>query len=166
MWCAMSNQAGNGKPQHFCAWSKEKLGWIKPAVIDPTTPQKLILAPIEDSPKECFKVLVRSDGNEYLLLENRRKKGFDQSLPAEGLLIWRVVQNRPILEESHGVEGPAGPRVFAASVPYPSAANDAFTPHTTPSSRSQLGGGLPVHITNIRRLPDGRITFHIGYEYQ
>jgi M6 family metalloprotease-like protein len=166
VWCAMSNQAGNGRPQHFCAWSKEKLEWIKPMTIDPTIPQKLILGPIEDSPKECFKVLVRPDGSEYLLLENRRKKGFDQSLPAEGLLIWRVVRNRPILEESHGVEGSSGPRVFPTSVPYPTTANDAFTPYTTPSSRSQLGGGLPVHVTNIRRLPDGRITFHIGHEYQ
>jgi hypothetical protein len=81
-------------------------------------------------------------------------------------LIWRVVGNRPILEESHGVEGPSGPRVFQTSVPYPSGANDAFTPFTTPSSRSQLGGGLPVYITNIRKLPDGRVSFQIGYEYQ
>ncbi|MCI0379563.1 MAG: M6 family metalloprotease domain-containing protein [Gemmataceae bacterium] len=165
VWCAMSNQVGNGRPQHFSAWSKEQLGWIKPIVIDPTVKQKIILAPIEDSAKECIKVLVRPDGSEYLLLENRRKKGFDTELPGEGLLIWRVVQNRLILEESHGVDGPSGPRVFVGSVPYPSAANNAFTPHTTPSSRSQLGGGLPVHITNIRKLPDGRITFHIGYKY-
>jgi M6 family metalloprotease-like protein len=166
VWCAMANQVGNGRPQQFCAWSKEKLGWIKPTVLDPTVKQKLILAPIEDSPKECFKILLRRDGSEYLLLENRAKKGFDQSLPAHGLLIWRVVGNRPILEESHGVEGPSGPRVFLSAVPYPSAANDSFTPYTTPSSRSQLGGGLPVYITNIRRLADGRIAFHIGYEYQ
>ena len=165
VWCAMSNQAGKGKPQHFSAWSKGQLGWITPALIDPTVKQKLVLAPIEDSHKECFKVLAKPDGSEYFLLENRKKKGFDQSLPAEGLLIWRVVGNRPILEESHGVEGPAGPRVFLDSVPFPSSANNAFTPFTTPSSRAQLGGGLPVHITNIRRLPDGRITFYIGYEY-
>jgi M6 family metalloprotease-like protein len=165
VWCAMSNQVGGGKPQHFCAWSKEQLGWIKPAVIDPSVKQKLILSPIETSNKECFKVLARPDGSEYFLLENRKKKGFDASLPAEGLLIWRVVQNRPILEESHGVDGPTGPRVFLDSVPFPSAANRSFTPFTTPSSRAQLGGGTPVHITNIRRLPDGRITFYIGYEY-
>jgi M6 family metalloprotease-like protein len=165
VWCAMSNQVGGGKPQHFCAWSKEQLGWITPAVIDPTVKQKLILSPIETSSKECYKVLARPDASEYFLLENRKKKGFDQSLPAEGLLIWRVVQNRPILEESHGVEGPNGPRVFLDSVPFPSQANRAFTPFTTPSSRAQLGGGSPVHITNIRRLPDGRITFFIGYEY-
>jgi M6 family metalloprotease-like protein len=165
VWCAMSNQLPNGRPQHFSAWCKEQLGWVKPVVVDPTVKQKLILAPIEDSPKECVKVLVKPDGTEYLLLENRRKKGFDENLPAEGLLIWRIVNNRPILEESHGVEGPAGPNVFRDLVPYPTPANDAFTPYTTPSSRSQLGGGLPVHITNIRKLPDGRITFHIGYEY-
>jgi M6 family metalloprotease-like protein len=165
VWCAMSNQLPNGRPQHFSAWCKEQLGWIQPAVLDPTVKQKLILGAIEDSPKECVKVLVKPDGSEYLLLENRRKKGFDQDLPAEGLLVWRVVGNRPILEESHGVEGPAGPNVYRELVPYPSPANDAFTPYTTPSSRSQLGGGLPVHITNIRKLSDGRITFHIGHEY-
>jgi M6 family metalloprotease-like protein len=164
-WCAMSNQSGGGKPQHFSAWSKEQLGWVTPAIIDPTVKQKLILAPIEDSAKECFKVLARPDGSEYFLLENRRKKGFDASLPGEGLLIWRVVQGRPILEESHGIDGPAGPRVFLDSVPFPSAANRSFTPYTTPSSRAQMGGGLPVHITNIRRLADGRITFYVGYEY-
>jgi M6 family metalloprotease-like protein len=164
-WCAMSNQVGGGKPQHFCAWSKEQLGWVNPCVIDPNVKQKLILSPIEDSPRECFKVLARADGSEYFLLENRKKKGFDASLPGEGLLIWRVVGNRPILEESHGVEGPSGPRVYLDKVPFPSAANSAFTPLTTPSSRSQLGGGFQVHITNIRRLPDGRITFHIGYDY-
>jgi hypothetical protein len=165
VWCAMSNQVGNGRPQHFCAWAKEKLGWIQPTMIDPAVKQKLVLGPVEDSPKECFKVPLKADGSEYLLLENRRKKGFDQSLPAEGLLIWRVVGNRPILEESHGVAGPAGPRVFLDSVPYPSAANNAFTPFTLPSSRAQLGEGLPVYITNIRRLPDGKVSFQIGFEY-
>jgi hypothetical protein len=160
----MSNQVGNGKPQHFCAWSKEQLGWIAPTVIDPTVRQKLILSPIEGSSKECYKVLARADGSEYFLLENRRKQGFDKELPAEGLLIWRVVGNKVMLEESHGVDGPSGPRVFLPSVPYPSAANTAFTPYTLPSSRSQLGGGLPVHITNIRRHNDGRISFWIGYE--
>ena len=164
-WCAMSNQAANGRPQHFSAWCKEQLGWLNPVVIDPTVKQKLVLGPVCGATNECFKVLVRPDGSEYLLLENRRKVGFDRSLSAEGLLIWRVVGNRLMLEESHGVEGPSGPRVFLSAVPYPSRANDAFTPTTTPSSRSQLGGGLPVHLTNIRELPDGRITLQVGYQF-
>ncbi|MCX6901443.1 MAG: M6 family metalloprotease domain-containing protein [Verrucomicrobia bacterium] len=166
VWCAMSNQITGGRPQHFSAWCKEQLGWLKPAVIDPTMKQKLILAPAEGSTNECFKVLARPDGSEYFLLENRRRKGFDQNLPGEGLIIWRVVRERPFVEESHGVEGPMGPRVYLRSVPYPSASNNAFTPYTTPSSRAQLGGGLPVHITRIRQLDDGRVTFQVGYEYE
>jgi hypothetical protein len=165
-WCIMSQQTGGGQPQHFSAWSKERLGWLKPAVLDPKVRQKLILSPIEGTSNQCFKILIRPDGDEYLLLENRRRQGFDQRLPGEGLLIWHVIGKRPILEESHGVEGPAGPLVFLKSVPYPSDSNDAYTPYTTPSSRSQLGGGLPVHITNIRKLPDGRITFFLGYVYE
>ncbi len=165
-WCAMSEPQTTSRPQHFSAFAKEKLGWIKPTVIDPTIKQKLILAPIEDNPSECFKVLVRPDGSEYFLLENRKKKGFDSDLPGEGLLIWRVVNEHPILEEAHGVEGATGPLVHLSAVPYPSQANNSFTPETTPSSRSPRGGGLPVRITDIRRLPDGRITFHVGYQYR
>ena len=165
-WCVLSNPSKTSQPQHLNPWAKEKLGWLKPTVIDPTVDQKLILAPIENSPTECYKVLVRPDGSEYFLLENRRKTGFDKNLPGEGLLIWRVVHDRPILEESHGVEGPSGPTVHLDAVAYPSAANHAFTPETTPSSRSPLGGGLPVSITNIRRLSDGRVSFQIGYEYR
>jgi M6 family metalloprotease-like protein len=165
VWCAMSQQLEGGRPQHFSAWCKEQLGWLKPALIDPSVKQKLILAPVESSAKECFKVLLQADGSEYLLLENRKATGFDKGLPGEGLLVWRVVDGRPLLEESHGIAGPQGPTRFLQSIPFPSASNNAFTPYTTPSSKSIKGDGYSVHITNIRRLPDGRITFWIGYEY-
>jgi M6 family metalloprotease-like protein len=165
-WCSMSDPFTTSRPQHFSAWCKERLGWLKPIAIDPTRPQKMILAPIESSPKECFKVLVRPDGSEYFLLEVRSRKGFDADLPGEGLLVWRVVNDRPILEESHGVEGPTGPTVHLGAVPFPSSANNSFTPDTIPSSRSPKGGGLPVYITDIRRLPDGRVCFRVGYEYE
>ncbi len=166
VWCTMANGHGrDGKPLHFSAWCKVRMGWLAPAVLDPRVKQKLVLAPVTRTNKECFKVLVRPDGSEYLLLENRTRKGFEKDLPAEGLLIWRVVNNRPVLEESHGITTPDGPTRFLLSIPYPSPSNNAFTPLTTPSSKSPKGGGLPVHITNIRKLPDGRITFFIGYEY-
>ncbi len=165
VWCLMSNERGGGKPQHMCAWSKAQLGWLQPAIIDPAVPQKLVLGPVEGSTTECFKIPMRADGAEYLLLENRRRTGFDASLPAEGLLIWHVVGRLPILQESHGVDGPTGPRVFLGSVPYPSRSNRAFTPYTTPSSRPQLGGSRAVHLTNIRQHEDGRVSFQIGYEY-
>lgn len=165
-WCAMSNPFPSTRPQHYCAWCKTRLGWLKPTVIDPTVRQKLILGPVEKSSKECVKILVRPDGSEYFLLENRTKTGFDSDLPAEGLLIWRVVHDRPSLEEAHGIDGPSGPTSHLTLVPFPSATGNSFTPDTTPSSRSPQGGGLPVQLTQIRRLPDGRIAFQIGYEFR
>jgi M6 family metalloprotease-like protein len=101
-WCAMSNQIGGGRPQHFSAWSKLQLGWIAPAVIDPTVKQKLILAPIEDDPSQCFKIKVRPDGAEYFLLEVRKKQGWDERLPGEGLLIWRVIILCPVVNDPIG----------------------------------------------------------------
>jgi hypothetical protein len=165
VWCTMSTGHGkDGKPLHFSPWCKEQLGWLTPTVIDPRQKQKLILSPVDTSSRECYKVLIKQDGSEYLLLENRVARGWDRDLPGQGMLIWRVVNGRPVLEESHGVMGPAGPRVFLSAVPYPSRANNAFTPYTTPSSASP-GGGLPVHLSNIQRLPDGRIVFYVGYEF-
>jgi hypothetical protein len=164
-WDVMAVQVGNGRPQHMSAWSKEQLGWIKPAVIDPRVPQKLALAPIESSPTECIKIPVRADGSEYFLLENRRHVGFDASVPAEGLLIWRVVFGRPVLEAAHGISGSSGLRRDTGNVPFPTDRNDAFTPYTKPSSAALTGEELPVFITNIRRLTDGRIAFDVGYGF-
>jgi hypothetical protein len=166
VWCTMSNgQGSTGQPLSYSAWCKEQLGWLKPTILDPRVPQKLLLGNVAEQPTECFKVLIRPDGSEYLLLENRYTTGWDRDLPASGLLIWRVLDGRPYLEEAHGVTGPAGPRVHLGSVPFPSSANNAFTPSTTPASTSLKGGGWPVHLTNIRKLPDGRIALQIGYEY-
>jgi M6 family metalloprotease-like protein len=164
-WCLMSDGARGSRPGHLSAWCKEQLGWLTPVVLDPAVRQKLVLGPVQGSAKECFKVLARPDGSEYFLLENRTATGFDADLPGQGLLIWRVSGGRPVLEESHGVSGPKGPTVHLPMVPYPSQVNNAFTPITTPSSRSAGGGGLPVYITNIRRLPDGRVTLHVGYAF-
>jgi M6 family metalloprotease-like protein len=166
IWCTMSNGHGrDGKPLHMSSWCKIQLGWLTAVEIDPSVKQKIRLRPIENSPTECIKIPLRPDGSEYLLLENRRRNTYDRDLPAEGLLIWRIVDNKPVLEESHGIEGPEGPRRYLGSVPYPSPSNNSFTPYTQPSSRAQKGGGLPVYITNITKQPDGSVTFWVGYEY-
>ena len=144
-WDLMAVQVNNGRPQHMSAWSKEQLGWIKPAVIDPRVRQKLVLAPIENSPNECIKIPVRADGSEYFFLENRRHIGFDASVPAEGLLIWRVVFGRPVLEAAHGVAARPDCAATRTNVPFPTDHNDAFTPYTKPSSAALTGEELPVY---------------------
>jgi M6 family metalloprotease-like protein len=164
-WCLMSIQIGNGRPQHMSAWCKERLGWIRPAVIDPSVRQHLVLAPIENSGTDCFKVPLKADGSEYLLLENRRHIGFDASVPAEGLLIWHVAGNHPTLVEAHGLANVRAPWLNVRNIPYPTPRNDAYTPFSRPSSAVDSAGGIPVYLTEIRRLNDGRIAFSIGYGF-
>jgi hypothetical protein len=155
----MADQDRNGRPQHMSAWSKERLGWLTPTVLDPSVKQELVLGPVENSTNQCFKIPVRPDGSEYFLLENRQRIGFDNSVPGPGLLIWRVVYGRPILETANGV---TNLRSDVRNIPFPTPRNDAFTPFTKPSSAALTGDELPVYITHIRRLPDGRIAFRIG----
>lgn len=164
-WDLMSIQVGFGRPQHMSAWSKEQLGWIKPAVINPRVQQDIILSPIENSTNQCLKIPLAPDGNEYLLLENRERIGFDESLPGQGLLIWRVVYGRPVLEEAHGYTGANAAMISPTRVPYPTERNNSFTPYTTPSSAAYTGDEVPVYISNIRRLPDRRIALTIGPGY-
>ncbi len=158
----MSVQVGGGRPQHMSAWCKERLGWLTPAMIDPTVKQDLVLAAVENTTNQCFKIPVRPDGSEYFLLENRQRIGFDASVPGTGLLIWRVVYGRPILEAANAA---SNLRTDVRNMPFPTAGNTSFTPFTRPSSAALTGNGLPVYLTNIRRLADGKVAFRIGYGF-
>ncbi|MHC5010379.1 MAG: hypothetical protein ACYTG6_05425, partial [Planctomycetota bacterium] len=76
-----------------CAWCKQVLGWVRPVVVDPNVEQALALRPILHGPEECYRVLLRPDGSEYLLLENRRQEGFLTDLPSPGLVVLHVGPN-------------------------------------------------------------------------
>ena len=99
-----------------------------------------------------------------------RKKGFDAALPAEGLLIWRVVPgnraSRCSWRSRTGWKGRPARGSTPGSVPFPSPANDCVHPvHDAVEqepARRRAGGVHHQHPP----LPDGRVTFHIGYEYQ
>ena len=109
-----SGESMQHRPFHLCAWCKMVIGWVRPAIIDPSKPQKIALRPILSSGNECVRVLLKPDGSEYLLLSNRRREGFMTELPSAGLVVLKVGPNdRPSapqkqvqLLEAHGL-GPA-----------------------------------------------------------
>ncbi len=112
-WCLMGLGTHGGAPstEHrpfpMCAWCRMVIGWVKPAIIDPSTPQKLALRPITSGPRECYRVLIKADGSEYLLLENRQAEGSLTDCPSVGLAILRVGPN----------DKPASPQVRVQLVP-------------------------------------------------
>jgi hypothetical protein len=132
------------------------IGWVQPAVIDPAVPQRLALRPTLSGPGECFRVLLRPDGSEYLLLENRRREGFCTDLPGAGLLVLHVgpndkpdaPQRRVELLPAHGLRARAGDPVHPEAVPWPQPGHDELV----------VGGARLAHI----RLVDDVVYFEVG----
>ncbi len=110
-WCQMASGSYNTEdcPAHFHAWCKEMLGWLMVTEITEAT-QNLELYPIETHPI-AYKIwrngviqpftpyLINGNpgpnlGEEYYLLEYRKRIGFDRHLNGEGLLISYINNTR------------------------------------------------------------------------
>lgn len=91
-WCAMSSGYRGVYPKSFCVWSKTRLGWCHPTVVDAASRQKLVLRPIQDHPDDAVIIPLNNKdgiGADFLMLENRASRGNDIEGQA-GLFIWRI----------------------------------------------------------------------------
>ncbi len=98
-WClmALGDRNGDGKsPSHLNPWCKIHLGWAKPTVV--TGKLNNYTIPNEpESPQTIYRIdIENSEGEEYFLVENRQKTGFDSALPGSGLLIWHVNESKSV----------------------------------------------------------------------
>lgn len=90
-WSLMAAGSYNGgakTPAHLDPWCKIKLGFVEPFLV--TTNLKQVAIPAIETTPAIF--LLPFDGNpdEYWLVENRQKTGFDSTLPGTGLLIYHI----------------------------------------------------------------------------
>lgn len=74
-------------PPHLSPWSKMRLGWINPANISQAGEYALGQSETND---EYFVITDGFASNEYLMIENRQRAGFDCALPQGGLAIWHI----------------------------------------------------------------------------
>lgn len=92
IWGLMGGGAhlNEGKtPSHPSAWSKVFMNWVDPIEITQNT-QNIIIRNVESYP-DIYKITVpNTNGNEYFLIENRQKTGYDRYIPHGGLLIWHI----------------------------------------------------------------------------
>ncbi|MGB1206805.1 MAG: M6 family metalloprotease domain-containing protein [Chitinophagales bacterium] len=89
-WCLMAGGTWNnsGKtPAQMSAWCKEEMGWTNPNVLSGT--QTVTDMDYSDNSNVTYR-LNTPVSNEYFLLENRQKQGWDTFLPGEGLAIWHI----------------------------------------------------------------------------
>jgi len=115
-WCLMATGAYGGdsrspaRPTHPCAWAKVDAGWA--SVVNLATDGDATFQPIETSNRAYRLWFQGEDSDEFFLLENRRRVGFDPPLPREGPPVWRLrrhVRPRPRPPGSSAAAEPRSP---------------------------------------------------------
>ncbi|NNM04929.1 MAG: M6 family metalloprotease domain-containing protein [Gemmatimonadetes bacterium] len=170
--CGTMNREEWVRPTHIGAWEKDRLGWLGSLeLVGDVLDEEYVLEPVQGG-EQVLKIPLESGplsgDTEYLLLEYRTKEGFDQDLPASGVLVYhvdpKISGNRPcdtcpqqyrvVLLEADGNDsllrsflqgGNRGEAGDAWGVVGPG----MLTNHTYPSTRLTNGSSSPVAIHEI-----------------
>jgi len=90
-YCLMGDSWGFDNSQFYpgmmSPWAKIKLGWVSPTILSDNGQYSLRASALA---KEIFRINIGFHEDEYLLIENRQKIGFDKKLPESGLAIWHI----------------------------------------------------------------------------
>ncbi len=169
------NYNGDGfVPAGFTAFERMSCGWLEPTVLDAEAVDVDGMRALAEE-GEAYVILNDAWPDEFYVLENRQRTGWDEGLPASGMLIvhvdyderaWdlNVVNNS---STQRCTIFPADGRLTTGSVsgdPYPYGGNDSLTDDSTPAAtlnNENLDGTLYMHkgVTGITRNQDGTMSF-------
>jgi len=90
-------------PGHLSAWSRQKLGWVEPMVID--RDGFYALQPLEIS-STIYKITQGYPEGEYLLIENKQPIKFDKDVEVGGMVIYKVDESIPLQDQRSYPGGP------------------------------------------------------------
>lgn len=156
-------------PAGINAWLKRYMGWMTFPTIDSVG--VFTLDPLNEQP-DAYQ-LNTTVYNEYFVVENRQRSGFDSFLPGEGMLIYHVDLNYPgwltgeinvdpehqgfDIEEADNIRDTAS----LGGDPFPGTAGITyFDSLSSPSSNTWAGNSSGVSIQHISQAGDA-ITFEI-----
>jgi len=168
VWDLMGSGAWNNwgrTPGQLSAWSKTYLGWVTPTTISNFV-EGYEIRYVSGYP-DVIK-LPTTTSQEYFLLENRYRAGYDRYLPGDGLLIWHidnsVVQQNLYYNRVNNNENRKGVDLEEASGTqdldvrgYNDGDNNdlwknrltGWTPDSTPNSRLYDGTDTKITVFNI-----------------
>jgi M6 family metalloprotease-like protein len=172
-WCLMASGCDNDNqrtPSNISAWGRVHAGWIQEVILLPDEPQDITL-PNPVLQDAVYRINTRTN-NEYFLLENRQRAGWDGFIPtpntgiAGGMLIYHVDLNNSGWNNNCVNCNPArrgnyikqagcatlnGCRTGRGTDPWPQSQLDKteFTDNSVPNSRSWAGANTNKPITNI-----------------
>jgi len=150
-------------PSYHSAWCKDFLGWV--TAIELTEPAEITLP---DPAKQgvIYRINTQTP-NEYFLLENRQRQGWDAYLPGKGMLIYHVDENHPGWVDNTINVNPQKPGLYIKAAygdcyegaPYPNSGNAKFSDTSTPNSKSWAGKNTEKPVTYIAQNGNGTISF-------
>jgi M6 family metalloprotease-like protein len=174
-WCLMSagswggNDSSPETPTHMSAWCKIQLGWVTP--INFTSYQDSLVVPnVEENPVVYRMWKNSTITNQYFLVENRQKIGFDKNLRNSGFLIFHVDDSQQgnqnenrykvDLEQADGLRNLNNNQNRGdAGDPFPGSTNNKrFDWDTNPNSKDYSLQNTFVSVRNIHKSG----TFMIG----
>lgn len=161
-WSALDygpyNNDGN-TPPNYGAFERYALGWMEPTELK--DPANATLYSIDSN--EAGVVYTDND-NEFFLIEKRQKDGWDEFIPASGILIWHIhydasiwqrnVVNNNSYHQYVDIEEADGTRTEASrdgDVFPGTAGKTAFGPLTIPSMKPWTGKAPNVPLTEITK---------------
>jgi|GEM_PF-186945 len=178
-WDLMAGGSWNGhgsRPAHPAALHKLQHGWVE--LREVSSNSALTLDPFTADVASVVKLTSpRFRSGQYLLLENRSKKGFDSELPGEGLLVWRVDEaeemfkpDRPALallqaDGRNDLSRPDDWNSGDAGDPFPGSSDRTeLTDAGNPSTSFAQGAASGISLRNIRRDPsNGRVSLNVEF---
>jgi immune inhibitor A len=167
--------SGGNVPAHPAGLHKSQHGWVELQMISETT-QGVVLRPYDASTGTVVRIKGPTfSPTQSLILENRQRRGFDTSLPGNGLLVWRVdtrlEQIAPIepamlliqADGRHQLETPGDFNAGDAGDPFPGSAQKSELGDTGSISTS-FPGAPPsrIRLTSINEAPTGEISFDVS----
>ena len=161
-WCLMAGGSWNGGgdiPAHPSAWCKLNQGWVSATNV--TANGNISLPDVKTSHNVHRLWKDGTGGNEYFLLENRQRTGYDATLPGDGLLIWHIDESQTsnsdenrykvALMQADGLRNlELDQNRGDAGDPFPGATGKTtFNASSTPGSKSYAGVNTCVAVTAI-----------------
>ena len=177
-WCVMASGGWNDDqrtPARFSAWIRDYLGW-SPAITltehtEITLPNPITFCPA--SATAIYRIDTRT-ANEFFLIENRQRVGWDAFIPSSGMLIYHIDRSSGSLHrwatnrvnsdsyrrlnyiKQAGCGIASDCRENRYTDPYPQPNRTQFDDWTVPNSRSWAGGNTLRPISNIIHNTESR----------
>ena len=162
-------------PAGYTAYERWVSGWLEPVEINSATEVK-DMKPLTEAP-EAYILYNEGNRDEYYILENRQKEGFDAGLPGHGLMVMHIDYNKGAWTSNSPNNNPKHQRVTYipadgtinsagdAGDPFPGKKNvHNLTDFTTPSAttyNANTDGKALMHkpVEEITESGEGLISF-------